>query len=369
MKLKENVKKFLDYFLGIPLLIVLSFVREVLRYTWRPFVRFFWTFSSSQARSTRPRILILKLDHLNEAVAMLAAIRLLRKELPNAHITFLGSQKNASFFSKTKMLDRIEVFSYSTFWDMTRGHYMMVLDFQRHSRISSILTSFFKTPLSIGFNVSGAFRHFAYDEVKKYKEKLSLSKNFWHLAKEAIHACGHVSQSEFGADQEYVFEALRPLLYENSFKNIEFKLPQNYVVFNLAGPENIQARLLPEQSWIKVMEKIKAQNNNTEFLLVGHDSEQDYTQLQSQGAKLWIGKLSFDELFQVLHNASEVYSIDNEFINLCVLLNRKLTVFLGPTTDLQFEGLNNIKILKSYLQCAPCGASCADPVCMKAIEL
>lgn len=366
---KNKLLTGLDYILGIPLLMLFSLWRDVVNILWRPLVRFLWNFTSSKSRAARPRILILKLKGVNDAANMLPALHLLKREFPTAHLTFLGSQQLATFFTKTKLIDRSEVFSFTTFMEMTRAPYMMVIDFGLRTRFTAILTSLFKTPTSVGFKSKGALRHIAYDVHKQYKDKTSQSKNFWLLAREAAEACGHHQSSEFQQDLNDINMKLRSMLFENSLKNIQVSLPENFVVFNLAASQSVKARLWSEENWVLLLEKIKKQNPATEFFLVGNETEENYSKLLQLGAKSWIGKLSFDELFQFFYKAKEIYSIDNEFVAIAGILNDHNTVLLGPTPDVNFENNQNVKVIKTHLECAPCIVGCEDPICLKAIQL
>ncbi len=163
---------FVDRYIGIPLVVFLGLFR------WR---------KRKIANDFSPRrIAILNISSIGDTVLMSGPIQDLKKNYPLAEIVFFcgktnfGLQRMLPDFSAVHKLPVTNVLS-CLFLIRQQGQFDLMIDFGPWPRLNSILSSFFKSKIKIGFQSIGQYRHYVYDYPISHSDQKHELDNFRSL--------------------------------------------------------------------------------------------------------------------------------------------------------------------------------------------
>lgn len=176
----NKLLKFLDYYVGIPLLGALSLIGR-----------------RSKKRDLHDlaprRILLVKFVALGDAVLLVPAIRALRKKFPKAEISFVGTTLTESFLRGfPEYIDRFitvdigslfrsPAYAASILSSIRSLKCDIAIDFEQWPRLSAILVTMGGIPIRIGFRTKNQHRHAGFTDVVDRDPELHEADNFLAL--------------------------------------------------------------------------------------------------------------------------------------------------------------------------------------------
>ncbi|MDZ4677582.1 MAG: glycosyltransferase family 9 protein [Oligoflexia bacterium] len=354
---QSDLPKFLDRKIGILLVFLLSCIRPLLKLV------------QGLEPQGKKRFLIIKLSALGDVVVMLPALRLLKNQYPDSEIVFLGSSSNKEMCLSVPMISKFETFSIKNIFKLRKEFFTAVIDFDQWVRTTAIIAALMKTSFSVGFKSPSQYRHFAHDEIVEFSKNIHTGSNFWNLTKKLLTKLGNSVTSTFEEDCDKVQkEWLKTFTHKPTMKH----LPENFIVIHPGCGENGVYRQWPIDSWKNLVIMLTQKFNPTEILITGQgDYEVALAQSISQaGGTSIAGKVSFQELIEILTRAKRVYSSNTGIMHLASFLGNRVIVLNGPTNSVLWKPLWGGLTLNSPVACAPCltwgnDYGCSDPVCVK----
>ena len=108
------------------------------------------------------KILVIKLAAIGDSILLIPTIRTIKKNFPNAEITFICSQINYSVIKKIPYIDKIIDCNVHSFLnnpllffkfisDLRKEKYELIIDVGQWERINAIMTMLAKADFTIGF--------------------------------------------------------------------------------------------------------------------------------------------------------------------------------------------------------------------------
>lgn len=128
------------------------------------------------------RILLIRPGGIGDAVLLAPAIRALKKNYPQVHITILAEQRNAGIFPLISEVDIIYCYDRPIeFIQALRGRYDVVIDTEQCHRMSAVVARMVQAPVKIGFDTNERRRMFTHTVPYSLEDYEALS--FVHLLK------------------------------------------------------------------------------------------------------------------------------------------------------------------------------------------
>ncbi len=153
--------KFIDYYIGIPLVFLLSLILRGKR--------------NADLKSLQPeKILVVKLAGLGDAVLLVPSLRALRKKYPHAEIVFLGTSLTENivkqfpeYVNNIISLDVVRLAKQPSYLlhvirELRAMRFDVVLDFEQWTRLTPLLVAFANIPVRVGFKTVKQYHHYLF---------------------------------------------------------------------------------------------------------------------------------------------------------------------------------------------------------------
>ncbi|MBS1514471.1 MAG: glycosyltransferase family 9 protein [Bacteroidetes bacterium] len=285
------------------------------------------------------KILIIRFSSLGDIILSFPLINALKKEYPKAEIHFLTKSVYKGILELNPKISKIIEFNNEPLSivreKIVKEGYDLVLDI--HKKFRSILLTKFS-----GLNV----RRYKKDTFKKFllvKFKINLFKTVIPVYLKYIKSAGK------NFSEKYFTFSASELTFPKE-KNHNF----NYVV---AAPSSRHfTKTFPKEKFAGVLNSLKVK-----AILIGDNSARDLeicTHIEKEtGAVNLCGKLSFQELANLLHHSELVLTNDSAIMHFAEALGKKVCVFFGSTVK-EFGFFPQLSTSKVYenkdLKCRPC---------------
>jgi ADP-heptose:LPS heptosyltransferase len=329
----------------------------------------------SSADAGPPRILMIKLSALGDAVVMLPALSLLKLHYPRSEVIFLGGPSNRQFVEnlvgKTGAVERFENFGLEAIRRLSGQSFDLVIDFDQWVRATALISGLVPAAISAGFRTGRHYRHFAYDLPLDFDLKIHTGENFWRLARAALIKWGQAVSTTFEQDLLRARTDWGPKICTDSVSG-------NYIVVHPGCGDHGKFREWPLSSWRVFIDLMKKRVPHVSIFVTGHGRYENQLgqELEKAGAKSLVGTLDFEGLLATLKGAKAVYCSNTGIMHLASFLNDNVVALHGPTDPILWRplwgGTAPGQIVESPLACAPCltwgsDYGCSDPVCLKVI--
>jgi len=392
--MKSITAKRVDYWLGIPICILLSVLKKFTCFKRK-----------SKFKGKNKKVLFIELSEIGAAILAYPAITLSRQLNHDAEIFFLIFKENAD---SVKVLGVIKPENILTIRSSNAFYFLIdtfsillkirslrfdaLLDMELFSRFTSIISFFSKAEKKAGFDkfcLEGLFRADAYTHRVIYNPYMHISNNFLSL----VYALGQdesdlpLSKVEIKKLPEYCLPEIK---INNSFSvEIKAKLRSAYsdildnqriVIVNPGFGEYLPLRRWPLEYYKDLTEKLLTQYKDILIVLTGvrqEISQKPEPFLKHSRCINLIGKTSIEELVALCNMSRVLISHDCGVINLASLTKVDVIVMFGPETPLLYAPLTSKKkIFYSNLSCSPCFSAynhrssvCKNNLCMKLISV
>lgn len=137
-------------------------------------------------------IFFMKFAAIGDIVLLLPTLRLLRKNYPDAKITFLCTELNVEMVKRISYLDEVisvnvyeflkNIFKFIKFIKFLREkEYDLVIDAEQWSRIDTIITAFMRHKYLIGYKLENQYKHYFFDSTADHLRTRHEVENFLAL--------------------------------------------------------------------------------------------------------------------------------------------------------------------------------------------
>ena len=341
--------KFLDRYLGIPIVWFLGLFKEKERFP-----------------GVLERIAILKTAAIGDTVLLSAIIKDVFTFVPDAKVVlFVGSSNYeiAKLIAKQHVrLKVVKLTLKNPIEDIkiirSLGKFDVFLDFDTWPRINSIYSFFANSSFKIGFETSGQCRHYVYDEIVKHDKSVHEISNYKNLLR------------VLGINGSNYPEILVP--------SVE-KERDLVVVHMFPGGTKSYLKEWPEENWVEVINYLTKIGYRVVLTGAKPDKKKAlmvYERCRRKNlVKVVAGELSLKEVALLLKKSVLVLSVNTGIMHLASALGCNLVALHGPTSVKRWGPLNPNSIsIQSPLPCSPClnlgfEYGCDENKCMRAISV
>lgn len=338
--------RFLDRFLGIPLLRLLGFVHRK-----RP--------GPVQVR----RIALLKTAAIGDTVLISAIVGDLRRAWPQVWITFFCGASN---HGAAKLLDGVdEVLCLPVARPLLavrtmrgRGGFDVLIDFGQWPRLDALLAGLGGSRFSIGFQTAGQYRHYLYDAAVLHRSDRHEIENFRAL--------------------------LGPLaIPTGSSPRIACSSPagesKRVVLHLFAGGLRAGQKEWPAENWLELIDHLLA-DGFSPVLTGSPENRRQALDLAArtrypERVRVTAGELDLPGLIELLAGAALLITVNTGVMHLAAALDRPLIALNGPTSVLRWGPLSaRAIVLRSPRPCSPClnlgfEYACPGNACMQELTV
>ncbi|HYW35430.1 MAG TPA: glycosyltransferase family 9 protein [Balneolaceae bacterium] len=342
----NNFLRFLDRYVGIPLVFFLSFFRKKR--------------SLPQKEPIAQRPIFIKMSGIGDSILTLPIIRELKETNPDINITVICGKNNREVFKNLLVNNAIDkliyidvgrlVFNWVYLWqkiyELGTGRYDYCIDFDPWSRISALLSFWVSADFKIGFRKENQFKHYLFDQRETHEQTIHECDNYKKLVKPIVGNIGHVPQYPVFYDSE---------VYQRKF--ITSRGIQRYIIFHpWAAGYRHTLKELDTSSVLYICKKLTARGY--EIIITGGKKDIEKSKSLTERidhAYSIAGQTNLNETAIFLKNAACVITVNTGVLHLAAAVNSKIVSVNGPTDVNRWRPLCDKAInIKSNLFCSPC---------------
>ncbi len=366
---KKKIYRFLDKYLGIPLLFLLSIFLKKRRRLPIENIR---------------KILFIKLAAIGDTIILIPTFRAIKKKFPEAELTFLCTPVNYEIAKKIPYLDKIincdvHGFLYNPFKllsflkDLRKINYDVVIDGSQWERIASLFTLFTKSHYSIGFNTEKQYRQFVYDRVVPHLRNKHELENFLDL----ITPLG-VEITESDKSLEYFLNE-DDKKFANDFwakHNLSDRL---VICFHPGCGDNGQPREWEIERYIELGKRLKVYDDNITIMITGAPNEVERCNKIAEGIGgnliYTAGMFALNNVVALVEKVKLIVCSNTGMLHIASCVGTKTLGLHGPTNPVKWGSYNKKSVLiQSDKFCSPClylghEYGCQAPQCMAHIKV
>ena len=308
------------------------------------------------------RILIIKLSSLGDVLHGIPVVSALRKNLPDARISWLVSNSFAPVVSMVPGVDRIYGFDREAFRrfralpaslrrlralikELQTARFDVVIDLQCLLR-SALFAFAAKVPVRIGLDNAREGARFFYTQAVP-------------VAGKNLHA---VDQNL--AVLPYILPDAVPVTPDFTLAVPDGAAKTMRQVLRQSGVEKPYALLLPGARWAskiwpaahfrQLASELAASRKLPVVVAGGVAEKKDWATFRAQGVTSLIGQTSLEELAALVQGAAFLVTNDSGPMHLGACFNKRVLVLMGPTRPEKTGPYNAPEILQKKLPCVPC---------------
>ncbi len=345
----NRIFKFLDFFIGVPLLMLLSIFakRE----------------SGTDLSNLKPaRLLLIKLAALGDAVLMIPALRALRKRFPRTEIIMLGTSLTEPFLRQfPEYIDRFVLFDVGNVFrhprhllrivrELRSFHIGVAIDFEQWTRITPVILGLLDIPVRLGFHTPGQYRHFLFTHPCEKSSRQHEVENFISLVKS-------MGDGDFAETLEIHVDAGARTRVLDRLSKEGWKKNMPVVLFHPGCGEHGFPREWPPGNYRALSARLSPAFNPF-VVITGTQQEEGILDAVAHACsppplRYMISDL--DEFIALLSSSSLVVSGNNGAMHLAAALRVPQIALHGPTNAARWGPLNpNAAVIRSTCPGCPC---------------
>lgn len=297
--------KFLDKWVGIPLIFVLGLFKI-----------------KNQLPAKIQTIALLKTAAIGDTVLLTGIVKDLKAAYPNAKIILFTGASNYSFAKLLKDFHSVEKLPIKNLLKsikLLRQHEIdLFLDFGAWPRINSFFTWLSKAKHSVGFKTDGQYRHYIYDSVVEHSNAIHELENYRNI----LRAIGVNPKS-------------MPAISEDNVRYTNTGAKQKYVVCHLsAGGEKSYLKELSINQWAEVCKQLI--NLGYKVLLTGapidFQKNEELKNAVNQSAIENVAGTELSKTLEILSGAVGVVSVNTGIMHIASCMELNTVGIHGPTS-------------------------------------
>ena len=393
--MKIEIARFIDYWLGIPICLLLSILNNAK------------SLFTDKNKERPKKILFLEFSEMGSAILAYFSMRKVKEMHPEAELFFWTFRRNRDGVfllnimpSKNVIVMRDDnllflfIGALLNLWRCRREKIDTIIDMELFSRCSSILSYLSGAKIRVGFHkfsMEGLFRGNLHTHKVMYNPYMHISKNFLSLVSslnESLQTLPFpkVSFADFKTTVPKIksTEEAQRMIWNRLKKwnpRLENDKGRKIVILNPGTNKALPLRGWPIENYINLTEKLLVDNEI--FIILIGTREQATSgiiiteKIRNSRIIDSIGKTSVNELIDLFNVSSLLISHDSGATNLASLTNIHILVMFGLETPELYAPLTDRKVvLYANLACSPCVSAynhrrsvCNDNICMKAITV
>ncbi len=318
--------------------------------------------------------LIIRLSSLGDIIHTLPAYSALRKNVPEAKISWVVEEKGKQILDFVTGLDKIItippmgwqdfISELSRFWEKTRKKSQIALDFQGLLK-SAVLAFLSRSSKRLGFNRKNCRESLA---SLFYTQRLHEIPEDIHVIRKNLMLLSLLEVEE----EKYEFPVVIPDEVENAvqekLKKIGFEESRRLVIFNVGAAWETK-RWFPER-WVRVIRELEHQDLFPLLLWGAEEEKQLALEINHQTNVPLAPFLSIAQVMALVKKAALLISGDTFALQVACAFSRPVVGLFGPTNPRRNGPFGfHDKVAFHELQCSYCyKRSCTSLECLKAIQ-
>jgi len=309
MKRGSKTNRLLDFYIGIPLLVLASRFRQ--KRAWPNRVR---------------RIGLLPNPALGDTLLCSGPIRDIRLTFPDCELILIGSPTNRACARLLPGVDRIEMISPTKPMKSIRKlrslNLDLLVDFTSWQRITALMTACSGARFVIGYNTPNQYRHFAYDRMVEHRHDQHELENHRALAR----CLGANTGSE------------PHLIVPPGELTSALKAYDQIIVFHAWAGTRSSLREWPEERWIALGKALNQPGRV--FVITGSAEDAPRSQALRQqlskehlAVQVFVGEDGLASVARLLQRAKLLVSVNTGVMHLGAILGTPTISINGPTAQ------------------------------------
>ncbi len=380
----------IDFWVGIPLCLLLSPIAYLRRWWLRLFAR---------GPVVPKKILVIKLAELGAVVQAYPFFKKIEEDYPQAKVYVLTFAKNMEIFELFDgFLKDKEVITISeegvvpmvkdigrVLWKLLFLKIDVTIDLEFFARASSLMTFFSWAKKAVGFyayGYEGLYRGNFLTHKVAYNPLKHVTVNYLSLAAAIRLAAKDSPEVEYNIDSAAISFPVYRSREDVRVSLSPLEIPSDKWIFLMnAGEGNIPLREWPIENFKQTAQAILKDERHV-LLLVGtsgarEKAEQLMAQLNHKRMRNYCGQTSLKQLMEIFLMSHALIVNDGGLGHLAILTPIKKYVLFGPESPQIFAPLSkSTKVFYSHWPCSPClsafnhrKSACRDNLCLKAIKV
>lgn len=302
--------KFLDRYIGIPLIFILGI---------------FTLFRNKSIPTQVKKIALLKTAAIGDTVLLTSIIQDLKKNYPEAKIHFYSGNSNYGFaklITDCEKVIQLPLKNLPKLYKILKSEkYDLLLDFGAWPKINSVCSFIIDADYKVGFKTKGQARHFVYDKKVLHSSEVHELENYRNILRSINLTVSSDLNLPQGTD---ISDLLMPVT-------------KPFVVCHLwPGGEKSHLKEWPRDSWNKLMAEI-IKTKDYEIVLTGggEDKEKNLEFIATSNLKSHLHDFSgikIEETISVIKKAAAVISVNTGVMHMAAASGTKTIGLHGPTS-------------------------------------
>lgn len=391
--MKVDTMRAIDYWVGVPLCLLLSAVNAIL--------------SAVRSAPRRPpkRILFIELSEMGSAILADPAMRRARQRF-GADIFFAIFAVNRPSLSLLRTIPESNIFVFRSeeFWTLAtdllrfvvwsrRASIDTVVDLELFSRVSALLARLSGADHRVGFHAfynEGLYRGSLMTRRVAYNPHMHIAKNFVALVMALEADDSQIPFTKMPVTDEDIRIVPAVPAPEDIARARELLLgacpayrpgETRLVLLNANGGALLPLRRWPAERFVALARAILDDRADAVTVFVGSPDEREESewlarQVASDRCASLAGKLDLEQLPALYSLATAMVSNDSGPVHFAAVTEMPVVALYGPETPVLYGPLGRGIALTAGLACSPCVSAanhrrtaCTDNVCMKAIPV
>lgn len=356
--MKIKTMKIIDKYVGMPLSVFILFYEKLKR-----------IFIKRKRPEKIKKILLLKFFGMGSIILSIPLINLIRKNFPDATITFLTFNQNRELTGILKLADKYYFLRNDTLFNfiidimkviikLRREKYDAVIDLEFFSNFSLTMSYLSGARWRCGYYVRGTARGYILDTTVYFNQLKHVTEVFAMLFSGLIENGLSVTHPI-----EYNLKNYLNLGEEINFLEEKAGIKRDgkpLIVLNVNASELCKERMWPAQNFIQLSEYL-IQNYGAKLIFIGADYDYDYVRSvvskikNQENVYNFAGKTTLKDLINLLIHSDLLISNDSGPLHLASLLGKPSVSFFGPETPRLYGPLNGRHLVfYKDVYCSPC---------------
>ena len=352
----NQLQKFLDRYVGIPIGILLSLIKIVRTFLDRKVKSRNQGLGSDSETgfSTAPpkKILFIQLSALGDTILAIPTVRALRQSFPQAELSFLASPTNLSYLERCPYIDQRILFRYPLLQlirSLRQEHFDWVIDLEHWSRFSVILAYATGAPRLVGFSAAHQNRHYLFTDVVPHIQGKHEVLNFLSVAHELGCSADNTNLAVWIGAMES--EWCQNLLAQKQVDPLVVLHPE-------AGRRGEPRRRWPQERYVTLADALAARYG-ARIILTGAPDELAVSQWITERTKCktvcLAGQTQVNQLAALFARADLVISGNCGPMHLAAAAGTPVIAIHGPTNSVQWgPWTDKSTCLEATVPCSPC---------------
>ena len=385
--MKVDTMRSIDYWLGIPLCLMLSLLRKLV----------------PNRQCTPEKVMLIELSEMGSAILVDPAMRKLKNKL-NAELFFVIFSKNKPSLQLLNTVTDKNIFTIREegllvlAWDSLRFLLWTrqqgidtVIDLELFSRFTALLTALCGASNRVGFYAfhnEGLYRGEMLTHKVAYNPHIHIARNFIALVNaleasspELPYSKTHIPDAEIRLEKTEINQvditAVQEIIQD---RFPEFKAGMDIpILINANSSDLLPQRCWDRKNYADIASMILQAHPNALIFLTGSDTERDglaqlENEVNSPRCINFAGAVKFRQLPALYKSSAFMISNDSGPAHFAAVTEMPTFVLFGPETPALYGSLGPTTPIYAGLACSPCVSAtnhrktaCQDNVCLKVI--